>query len=370
MTSIEAAQRRILLVGNPMLVVCMIAGYMVVIRNGDYHFWEPYFYLTSVLACTGNTLALLFRPRTAGVVAYTTIAFVFFIIYARILSLFLGGAFENAPDKSMFISIFAYMPLVYMAVYVIHDARTGFRLSLLLWLLYVGVIGYFCWPIYQTNPTREGLDHLLLYSMVAHPAVLMIMAMVPRYSAAWQQAEENLQTSEENLREMAKAAMTDRLTGLRNRRFFDDRLSDLWRKSLATREALGVVLVDIDHFKSFNDHAGHLEGDRCLRRVAQALQSCLASKEDIARFGGEEFVVVVPGASRQSIELLTENLRKAVESLAVGHPAQANKMVTVSVGAAIVLGHPELGVRDVLALADDALYLAKGKGRNCTELIA
>ncbi|MDD9893714.1 MAG: GGDEF domain-containing protein, partial [Gammaproteobacteria bacterium] len=367
MTAIEGSKWRILLLGNPLLAVFMALGLWVVVRNGGHQPWEPYLYMVSVSAVILNTVALIARPRSIDVIGYTTVAAVCFIIYGRILSLFIGGIFEQDLERSMFISIFAYIPMVYIAVYVLQDARTGFLVSLFLWLLYVAIIAYFCFPMWQVDSNREGLDHLLLYSFVAHPTALLFMALVPRYSSALESTKEQLEISEQGRQEMELVANTDQLTGLANRRYFDHKISEAWSTALEQRGSLGVLLADIDYFKLFNDSAGHLKGDQCLRRVAQAFKASLPADCYIARFGGEEFVVLVPQPSSQKMGEIASNLRRAIEVMEIPHPGVRGAVVTVSVGGAVMEAKPSVNLRSLLKLADDALYQAKNNGRNCCE---
>lgn len=370
MTAIEGSKWRILLLGNAMLVVFIALAWVVILRNGNFQPWEPYMYAITFASVMANVLALLVKPQAAPTIGYTTVLVVCFIIYARIFSLFAGGTFEEHPDQSMFISIFAYIPLVYMAVYVLHDARTGFRISMLLWLFYVAIIGYFCFPIWQADSNREGLDHLLLYSFVAHPTALLFMALVPRYSSALESTKEQLQKSEQDRQEMELVANTDQLTGLANRRYFDHKISEAWSMALRQKGSLGVLLADIDYFKLFNDSAGHLKGDQCLRRVAQALKAALPNDCDIARFGGEEFVVLIPNPSSRKMTKIASDLRSAIEVMEIPHPGLPGAVVTVSVGGGIVEARTNVSLRSLLKLADDALYQAKNNGRNCCELAA
>jgi diguanylate cyclase (GGDEF)-like protein len=156
---------------------------------------------------------------------------------------------------------------------------------------------------------------------------------------------------------------TDQLTGVSNRRFMDQAIAEAWAAAPGARDWVSLVMIDIDHFKTFNDLRGHGVGDECLVAVAQCLQANLRDGEQLARYGGEEFVVVLPGIAPSDAIAVGERLRRAVEALALAHPVEASVTVSVGVAAARAAG---AAPADVLRAADEALYKAKKKGRNRT----
>ncbi|WP_414462170.1 diguanylate cyclase [Hyphomicrobium sp. DY-1] len=157
----------------------------------------------------------------------------------------------------------------------------------------------------------------------------------------------------------------DALTGLRNRLSLDEAIEDCDRADGVDKE-LAVILLDIDHFKSFNDTAGHQAGDVCLKRVAGIVQSELRDySDDVFRFGGEEFVVLLHGVDLPRAIRISERIRKAVEDASIPHPAlDLGEVVTVSMGVASVVLSRDIRVGQVIAAADAALYSAKRNGRN------
>ncbi len=160
----------------------------------------------------------------------------------------------------------------------------------------------------------------------------------------------------------------DALTNIGNRRMFDAHIERLWSQAIRTRAPIALLLVDLDHFKAFNDHAGHQAGDHCLARVAGAIAQSARRPLDIAaRYGGEEFVVLLFDVKRDRVEELCRELHTNLAALQLPHPASSvGPHVTVSIGAACV--EPQTGRNHdgLIQLADEALYAAKEGGRNRT----
>ena len=159
---------------------------------------------------------------------------------------------------------------------------------------------------------------------------------------------------------------TDQLTGLANRRAFDDALLREYRRARREKQSLGLVMIDVDWFKPFNDRHGHVAGDDCLRRVAGAISSALQRPGDVAaRYGGEEFAALLPDTDARGAAEVAERIRQAVLGLAISHDTSAIKLVTVSAGVAAAreIG-PEQEAVALVHAADQALYRAKRDGRN------
>jgi diguanylate cyclase (GGDEF)-like protein len=161
-------------------------------------------------------------------------------------------------------------------------------------------------------------------------------------------------------------AFVDGLTGIPNRRRFDEVLAQAWAMGARQGSPLSVVLMDVDHFKPFNDHYGHQAGDACLTEVGRALAASLTRASDlVARYGGEEFVAVLPGTPLTGALDVAETLRQAVEALGLPHAhSSATDHVTVSLGVASVLPAPGRTPSELVERADQALYGAKLGGRN------
>jgi len=164
-------------------------------------------------------------------------------------------------------------------------------------------------------------------------------------------------------------ASIDGLTGIPNRRLFDERMAAEWRACRRTNTSLSVIMIDVDHFKKYNDRYGHLEGDNCLKQVAKILRDGNWRGRDlVARYGGEEFVCLMPETDLIGAKSKAESLRRQLEDLALPHDASANAAyVTISVGVATIVPLDENDVAVLLGAADEQLYKAKQGGRNRVE---
>lgn len=161
---------------------------------------------------------------------------------------------------------------------------------------------------------------------------------------------------------LAALSSTDGLTGVANRRHFDEALEDEWRRACRDGHPLSLLMMDVDHFKQYNDTLGHPAGDECLKTVAQTLQRHAARSEDLlARYGGEEFAMLTPTGAINAQRLGTL-LLESVRSLVLPHPVG---QVTISVGVATLSPKGGASPSDLIKLADEALYAAKRRGRNC-----
>lgn len=161
-------------------------------------------------------------------------------------------------------------------------------------------------------------------------------------------------------------AITDSLTGLFNRGYFDNMLRREFSRSIRSGSILSLIMLDIDHFKKYNDSYGHLAGDKCIQMISKMLKTTLERSTDIAaRYGGEEFIVILPDTDEDGVKIMGERMRKAVEELAIPHEeSETAKYVTVSVGTVSIYPADLESPEQALKMVDDALYSAKQKGRN------
>jgi diguanylate cyclase (GGDEF)-like protein/PAS domain S-box-containing protein len=181
--------------------------------------------------------------------------------------------------------------------------------------------------------------------------------------SARKEAEDRLA---ETNRQLEVLARHDGLTGLANRRQFDEALEAEFRRAIREKTSLSLIMIDVDHFKAFNDRYGHPSGDRCLRKIALALMGTPNRPADIAaRYGGEEFVLLLPNTSEAGALVVAERARSGVRSLEIEHPETPEKIVTISLGVAwLVPGDGRNEAGDLVKAADRALYASKTRGRD------
>jgi len=162
---------------------------------------------------------------------------------------------------------------------------------------------------------------------------------------------------------LQRVAAIDTLTGLVNRRFGLERLGEEFSRAVRSKEPLGVILFDIDHFKAVNDTYGHQAGDKVLRTVADAARSVLREGDTLLRYGGEEFLAVLPGAGTDDLDQLGDRIRREIEASVTSDQHQEIR-VTVSLGAVAFPSTDVTDIDDLVRHADAAMYVAKSAGRN------
>jgi diguanylate cyclase (GGDEF)-like protein len=171
-------------------------------------------------------------------------------------------------------------------------------------------------------------------------------------------------------RQLDSLSRTDPLTGLANRRQFDERLREEWKRMVRAGQPLGLLMLDIDHFKLFNDHQGHPVGDEVLTRVGSILAETASRPSDLAaRMGGEEFAVLMPETDQAGCLRVAERIHGRFRELAIAHPASPTaETVTVSVGVHALVPDARCSLESLMKRADEALYQAKKSGRNRTRV--
>ncbi|HVW71134.1 MAG TPA: GGDEF domain-containing protein [Steroidobacteraceae bacterium] len=206
-------------------------------------------------------------------------------------------------------------------------------------------------------------------SVVYYVSVLTITAAVGAF--VYSGVERQLRTSFLERGLMGEMAARDGLTGLKNRGAFDDHFPRMWQQGLRDRRSLALLLIDVDHFKAYNDRYGHQAGDQALRRVAQVVQGFARRPLDMAaRYGGEEFVVALFDLSAEYVQELAEELRNAILALQIAHEdSPTAQFVTASIGASVVRPKAGRSPEGALQLADESLYSAKRGGRNCVKVV-
>lgn len=166
--------------------------------------------------------------------------------------------------------------------------------------------------------------------------------------------------------ELTLLSATDPLTQVANRRYFEDRLENEWRRIVREKGEVAIIMIDIDHFKLYNDHFGHQQGDTCLTQVALSIRDSLRRPADIvARYGGEEFIVFLPHTTREGAVRVAEMIRENVVNLDIPHPlSKTSDVITASVGVSYCQPSEATRSRDLIGKADKAMYAAKHAGRN------
>jgi len=161
----------------------------------------------------------------------------------------------------------------------------------------------------------------------------------------------------------------DPLTGVTNRRGFDEKFEEEWRRATRYNAYISILMIDVDYFKNYNDNLGHQEGDRALRLIAAALSKLFKrAGEIVARYGGEEFVVLLPALTPGETKEAAEKARFQIEALKLNHPSsETAPVITVSIGYSIGLPGKMDSSKDLIFSADKALYKAKSTGRNRSE---
>jgi diguanylate cyclase (GGDEF)-like protein len=179
-------------------------------------------------------------------------------------------------------------------------------------------------------------------------------------------AEQTIALREANA-QLEKLAVSDDLTGIPNRREFERALATEWERAIRSGQALGLILLDLDHFKNLNDTRGHQAGDQCLRRIGQVLADTIRGSGDVAaRYGGEEFALLLPGTDAPGAAIVAERLRQIIERLRIENGPQ--QVITASFGIASLVPERQVDPNTLVARADRALYAAKRAGRNCVRL--
>ena len=170
---------------------------------------------------------------------------------------------------------------------------------------------------------------------------------------------------------LERQSLTDGLTSIANRRHFDSQLRSAVAMAKRIKQPLAIILLDVDHFKAYNDSYGHLAGDDTLKAIANTLANTLQRQIDlVARYGGEEFVCILPNTNPQQALIMAEQLRLEVLALMLPHQASPTAgFITISLGIACLQMGQDISEKILLNQADKALYQAKSQGRNCSVML-
>lgn len=285
-------------------------------------------------------------PLSIGAVAIFLIAMLFSGFASGLLAMSLGVVLAGAPMIGILI-----LParVVLMAV--------GCGALFLGGLTYASVAGYVAYaPLFQDisiakNP-NFGIFYFWSQVYFVIPFLVIILAVSQQFLTQWRLREARIQ----------HMSQTDALTQLLNRGTVHERLTEMLKD--AKQHPISVILLDLDHFKLINDQHGHLIGDRALKAAALSLKQSLRTDDMIARFGGEEFLVILSGVTCHTAKSVAERCRRTMSQLEVLNDMGERVVLTGSFGVSCLLSGPDVKVDDLLRQADEALYMAKSNGRN------
>jgi len=302
-----------------------------------------------ILAGSAALVALAWSPQFEN--RYLPVAEVIVPLRNAIVAAHLAiAAARGEPDLLMILPLMLIGPFIFM----------GLRFR----------VGVFCGIITGVTFILFAARFQLAHQIVLRSGVLLAIGLIA-CAVTRLQIERLARTAFLERRLMAEFAQRDALTGTKNRRVFDEHLTRIWQLAAQQRAALAILLIDVDHFKDYNDRHGHLAGDEALRHIARTVQSFIHGARDIlARYGGEEFAAVLYGTEPREARELAERMRRAVMGLTIDHGRyRSAQRVTISVGVAAIHPARERDCRGALQLADQALYEAKLRGRNRVELM-
>ncbi|WP_413732611.1 diguanylate cyclase [Sodalis sp. RH20] len=216
---------------------------------------------------------------------------------------------------------------------------------------------------------QDAFNHVVM-TLIFIAMITVVSLVLMRQARARMRAEQQLIHAQQELRKLNRSlerlARSDGLTGLYNRRHFDLSLDNEFQRALRTQQVLGIILLDVDYFKQFNDLYGHVAGDNCLKRIGHTLKNLpLRHRDVVARYGGEEFIVLLPATDRDGALAVARRIQQGIVALNIPHQGSPAGILTSSLG--VFVGLPEAGQDTpsrLVVKADSALYQAKRQGRN------
>ncbi|MDC7124258.1 MAG: diguanylate cyclase [Spirochaetales bacterium] len=335
--------------------------------------WFTYFWgMKSIFSAMVLTLPLLycyvysFFPEYFKSITYRIVFTAFIIVWLVILTTPTEVFVEVLLPIEIFAIIFFLEVPVRFIYFLIRDK------NLLIWAYFVGCV------LLVFAVVSNMLENYLFLPAWVSSVLFCLFAFYQTFIQGFVTSKSYLKVKhlnsvfievEKKAEKLQDLSYVDQLTNVSNRRYFDEHIKMLWEKNSVTGVNIGLIVIDVDYFKLYNDAYGHLAGDECLIRVAAALRATMNRKGDfLARYGGEEFVVVVPQCNNCNIELFAERLCAAVRALEIEHKeSKCSDYVTISLGTAIASPSKEKDWYKLFEKADDALYSAKMHGRNRVE---
>lgn len=363
--NLRQIRRKATLLSAPLLGLLCIAGAWV-ISALPLFWWEQPLFISCGIIFLACTVWIWLKPSHSSYVTAVMMVNLVVLMEARILSVFIGDVLAD-PNRSLFLVLFAHIPLFYIYSFLVFPSTVAIRWSIAACALYGGTTLIFLIPIMMETPEREGLRHLLIWVTLSSPAFIAMLSNLPRLEEALTQLNEKHRAVSKSESVFAHQAHHDYLTGLFNRLSFDNTLNTLWIQALQQQKSLSVLMIDVDHFKGFNDEYGHQAGDRALQAVATTLAAHIRSPDLLARYGGEEFGIVLENTSPSEATQFAERLRQAVSETQIETPKGPYRYLTISIGVANTIPTKDSQASKLVAKADKALYRAKQNGRNRVE---
>jgi diguanylate cyclase (GGDEF)-like protein len=215
----------------------------------------------------------------------------------------------------------------------------------------------------------QSLSYVMFHIVISFTAFGFLLMCSERYVDLQRETEKRLLQRTQELEiancKFEKLSTTDGLTGIANRRHFDEVLDFEWERALRQNQILALGLLDVDWFKKYNDFYGHQMGDECLKQVAKVLTENISRTGDlVARYGGEEFVFILPATNCDTALQIAQKICQAFEKLGFSHELSEFDFVSVSIGVAAIIPTANIQPKNLIQMADSALYLAKEQGRN------
>ncbi|WP_434937898.1 diguanylate cyclase [Leptospira koniambonensis] len=352
-------------------VILIFAATYFLIMSSGYGFWflvpnSPKFVNSSFIMAT--CIAMIFLGLFAEEYLQTKDAYPILHVFIRgltivwsiltVLPLFL-------PLKYL-LPFTAILPileiLVLMIISLIQSLKKDRKARIFLSAWMFSLIGVFIFSLNRLGlfDSEEIASGTLKIGVLSN-VILLSLGLVDRINTFQKEKEEYKEKAEK----LFELSLMDPLTGVANRRFFDQELEREWNRSVRTERPLSLLMIDVDFFKAYNDTYGHLKGDQVLFKVAQALKECLNRSSDmIARYGGEEFSVILPDTPVEGAIVVALNMLQTVEDMGIPHSESTFTRVTVSIGVSSNTDRDIHSYQELLGLADKNLYDSKAFGRN------
>ncbi len=336
------------------------------LRLGSNLFSWLYFYVYIVAIVVCGTFSLIYQGyRTGRLQHQQTLIDKLFICSMFGLAVFTALAeIQATQTQSPIFIVFSFFVA----------ALCCFSIKFTYFVLLAGNFILICFILLFINnwDISLGLIFNYLFLLVASSFVVRPLrnSSVQKFNQSVELERANLTLKRTNLRlelmnkQLEETSVTDALTGIFNRLAFNKSLELSWEQALLVNDYIAVIMLDTDNFKQYNDHFGHLEGDRCLKTIASTIQNCLMRPSDhVFRYGGEEFVVLLPGNSAKGAETVANRILQEIEQLAIAQYLPG-KVVTISAGIHGMTPTEGDNMFDLVDKADKALYYAKKNGRN------